>query len=44
MGIPLVIAGVTVAGAALVPFGKEIVSTTDLAAPPPGAISVYGGR
>jgi hypothetical protein len=27
-------------GAALVPFGKEIVRTTDLAQPPAGAITV----
>jgi hypothetical protein len=32
------------AGAALVPFGKEIVSTTDRAEPPPAAIEVSGGR
>lgn len=44
IGIPFGIADCKMAGAALVPFGKEIVSTTDLAEPPPGAIAVSGGR
>jgi hypothetical protein len=32
------------AGAALVPFGKKIVRTTDLAQPAVGAITVPGGQ
>ena len=32
------------AGAARVPFGKEIVPTADLAQQPPGTISVSDGR
>jgi uncharacterized membrane protein YccF (DUF307 family) len=40
IGIPLGVADFKMAGAALVPFGKEIVRTTDLAQPPPGAITV----
>lgn len=44
IGIPLGIADFKMAGAALVPFGKEPVSTTDLAEPPPGTIAVSGGR
>jgi hypothetical protein len=44
IGIPLGVADFKMAGAALVPFGKEIVRTTDLAQPPAGAISVSGGQ
>jgi uncharacterized membrane protein YccF (DUF307 family) len=44
IGIPLGVADFKMAGAALVPFGKEIVRTTDLAQPPPGAITVSDGR
>ena len=44
IGIPLGIADFKMAGAALVPFGKEIVRTTDLAQPPPGAIAVSDGQ
>ena len=44
VGIPLGVADFKMAGAALVPFGKEIVRTTDLAQPPPGAIQVSGSR
>ena len=40
IGIPLGVADFKMAGAALVPFGKEIVRTTDLAQPPPDAITV----
>ena len=40
IGIPLGVADIKMAGAALVPFGKEIVSTTQLGPPPPGAITV----
>jgi uncharacterized membrane protein YccF (DUF307 family) len=44
IGIPLGVADFKMAGAALVPFGKEIVRTTDLAQPTPGAISVSNGQ
>jgi uncharacterized membrane protein YccF (DUF307 family) len=44
IGIPLGIASIKMAGAALVPFGKEIVSTTELGEPPPGAIVVPAGK
>jgi uncharacterized membrane protein YccF (DUF307 family) len=44
IGIPLGVADFKMAGAALVPFGKEIVRTTDLAQAPPGAIRVSGGQ
>jgi uncharacterized membrane protein YccF (DUF307 family) len=44
IGIPLGIASIKMAGAALVPFGKEIVSTTELGEPPPGAIVVPSGK
>jgi uncharacterized membrane protein YccF (DUF307 family) len=44
IGIPLGVADFKMAGAALVPFGKEIVRTTDLAQAPSGAISVSGGQ
>jgi uncharacterized membrane protein YccF (DUF307 family) len=40
IGIPLGIACFKMAGAALVPFGKEIVRLADLEAPPAGAIVV----
>ena len=43
IGIPLGVADFKMAGAALVPFGKEIVRTTDLAQPPSGAITVPDG-
>jgi uncharacterized membrane protein YccF (DUF307 family) len=44
IGIPLGVADFKMAGAALVPFGKEIVRTTDLAQPPAGAIAVSDGQ
>ena len=44
IGIPLGIASFKMAGAALVPFGKEIVSTTELRETPPGAIVVAPGK
>ena len=40
IGIPLGVASFKMAGAALVPFGKKIVSLSDLARPPAGAIVV----
>ena len=40
IGIPLGIASFKMAGAALVPFGKEVVELSDLARPPEGAIVV----
>jgi uncharacterized membrane protein YccF (DUF307 family) len=40
IGIPLGVADFKMAGAALVPFGKEIVRLSDLAQPPAGAITV----
>ncbi len=43
IGIPLGVANFNLAAAALVPFGKEIVRTTDLAQQPPGTISVSDG-
>jgi uncharacterized membrane protein YccF (DUF307 family) len=42
IGIPLGVADFKMAGAALVPFGKEIVRLSDLAQPPAGAINVSG--
>lgn len=44
IGIPLGVADFKMAGAALVPFGKEIVRTTDLTQHPAGAISVSDGQ
>jgi uncharacterized membrane protein YccF (DUF307 family) len=44
IGIPLGVADFKMAGAALVPFGKEIVRTTGLAQPPAGAIAVSDGQ
>ncbi len=40
IGIPLGIADFKMAGAALVPFGREIVSTDRLAQPPAGSIAL----
>jgi len=40
IGIPLGVASFKMAGAALVPFGKEIVSLRDVGGAPPGSISV----
>jgi uncharacterized membrane protein YccF (DUF307 family) len=40
IGIPLGIGSFKMAGAALVPFGKEVVELSDLASPPEGAIVV----
>jgi uncharacterized membrane protein YccF (DUF307 family) len=40
IGIPLGIASFKMAGAALVPFGKEIVSTRSLTVQPSGSIMV----
>ena len=44
IGIPLGVADFKMAGAALVPFGKEIVRISDLAQPPAGAIRVSDGQ
>jgi uncharacterized membrane protein YccF (DUF307 family) len=44
IGIPLGVASFKMAGAALVPFGKEIVSLHTLAAPPAGAVVVPESR
>jgi uncharacterized membrane protein YccF (DUF307 family) len=44
IGIPLGVADFKMAGAALVPFGKEIVSTAELGQLPPGAITVTSGK
>lgn len=44
IGIPLGIASFKMAGAALVPFGKEIVPLHGLAQPPPGAVVVPESR
>jgi uncharacterized membrane protein YccF (DUF307 family) len=44
IGIPLGVASFKMAGAALVPFGKEIVSLSSLATPPPGAVVVPAQR
>ena len=43
IGIPLGIANFKIAGAALVPFGKDIVSVDDLRTVPKGAV-VVGGK
>jgi uncharacterized membrane protein YccF (DUF307 family) len=40
IGIPLGVASFKMAGAALVPFGKEIVSTSSLTVQPSGSITV----
>jgi uncharacterized membrane protein YccF (DUF307 family) len=44
IGIPLGIASFKMAGAALVPFGKEIVDLSALAQRPPGAVVVPDSR
>ena len=44
IGIPLGIASFKMAGAALVPFGKEIVELASLSRPPPGAVVVPQSR
>ena len=44
IGIPLGIASFKMAGAALVPFGKEIVDLRGLADPPAGAVVVPSSR
>lgn len=44
IGIPLGVADFKMAGAALVPFGKEIVRIADLTQPPAGAITVPEGQ
>jgi uncharacterized membrane protein YccF (DUF307 family) len=44
IGIPLGIASFKMAGAALVPFGKEIVDLRGLATPPAGAVVVGGSK
>jgi uncharacterized membrane protein YccF (DUF307 family) len=44
IGIPLGIASFKMAGAALVPFGKEIVDLRGLATPPSGAVVVGGSK
>jgi uncharacterized membrane protein YccF (DUF307 family) len=43
IGIPLGIASLKMAGAALVPFGKQIVRTKDLGVTPPGAVATPEG-
>jgi uncharacterized membrane protein YccF (DUF307 family) len=40
IGIPLGVGAIKMAGAALVPFGKEVVELSALASPPEGAIVV----
>ena len=40
IGIPLGIGSFKMAGAALVPFGREVVNLSDLAQPPSGAITL----
>jgi uncharacterized membrane protein YccF (DUF307 family) len=40
IGLPLGIANIKIAAAALVPFGKEVVRIDDLQRLPPGAIAV----
>jgi uncharacterized membrane protein YccF (DUF307 family) len=40
IGIPLGVGSFKMAGAALAPFGREVVKTSDLAEPPAGSISV----
>ena len=44
IGIPLGLASFKMAGAALVPFGKEIVSLRGLSQPPAGAVIVPASR
>ena len=44
IGIPLGVASFKMAGAALVPFGKEIVDLRGLAATPSGALVVPGSK
>jgi uncharacterized membrane protein YccF (DUF307 family) len=44
IGIPLGVASFKLAGAALVPFGKEIVSLQGLSQPPSGAVVVPESR
>jgi uncharacterized membrane protein YccF (DUF307 family) len=44
IGIPLGIANFKMAGAALVPFGKEIVSVNDLRSVPQGAVVIGNNR
>jgi uncharacterized membrane protein YccF (DUF307 family) len=44
IGIPLGVASFKMAGAALVPFGKQIVTLRSLAQPPPGAVVVPDSR
>jgi uncharacterized membrane protein YccF (DUF307 family) len=43
IGIPLGVASFKMAGAALVPFGKQVVRTKDLQVVPPEAVSVPQG-
>jgi uncharacterized membrane protein YccF (DUF307 family) len=43
IGIPLGVASFKMAGAALVPFGKEIVRLSELGSPPAGAVVVGSG-
>jgi uncharacterized membrane protein YccF (DUF307 family) len=40
IGIPLGVGSFKMAGAALVPFGRQIVKLDELAQPPPGAIAI----
>ena len=44
IGIPLGVASFKMAGAALVPFGKEVVDLRSLATPPAGAVVVPDSR
>ena len=41
IGIPLGVGSFKMAGAALVPFGREVVKLSDLAQPPSGAITLH---
>jgi uncharacterized membrane protein YccF (DUF307 family) len=40
IGIPLGVGNFKMAGAALVPFGRQVVKLDELAQPPPGAIAI----
>jgi uncharacterized membrane protein YccF (DUF307 family) len=44
IGIPLGLGAFKMAGAALVPFGKEITNTRDLARAPAGTVAISGQR
>jgi uncharacterized membrane protein YccF (DUF307 family) len=42
IGIPLGVGSFKMAGAALVPFGRQVVKLEELAEPPQGAIAISG--